>query len=131
MLNERRVKHMVKLASYESKRGKEDMKINSYFKKDYVSFNVLWTFIWITIGYVLIVGLIGFAYMEQFLDNFSIENAIMLMAIILGVYIALLVAYGFISARFYRKKHIEARHNMKNHIRGLEILEKMYNQEEA
>ena len=39
MLNERRVKHMVKLASYESKRGKEDMKINSYFKKDYVSFN--------------------------------------------------------------------------------------------
>lgn len=131
MLNERRVKHMVKLASYESKRGKEDMKINSYFKKDYVSFNVLWTMIWLTIGYVLLVGLIGFAYMERLLENFSIEKVMLLVVVIFALYIALMVLYGFVSARFYRRKHIEARHNMKNHIHGLEILEKLYDKEDA
>ena len=32
MLNEKRVKHMVRLASYESKYGTEDIKVSTYFK---------------------------------------------------------------------------------------------------
>ena len=36
MLNEKRVKHMIKIASYEQKTGEEDQKINTYFKNDYV-----------------------------------------------------------------------------------------------
>ena len=39
MLNEERVKLMVQLASYEQKEGKEDFKVSSYYKKDYVSFH--------------------------------------------------------------------------------------------
>ena len=130
MLNERRVKHMVKLASYESKNGAEDMKANSFFKKDYVSFNVLWSLIWMTIGYVLLVGLIGISYMEQILDKFTINSAVFLFIVIFGIYVALLFLYGMFSAKYYKKKHIEARHNMKNHKQGLEILEKMYKKEE-
>mgnify|MGYP006964168553 CR=1 FL=1 len=41
MLNEERVKLMVQLASYEQKEGKEDFKVSSYYKKDYVSFHRL------------------------------------------------------------------------------------------
>ena len=130
MLNERRVKHMVKLASYESKHGAEDMKINSYFKKEYVSFNVLWSLVWMTIGYALVVGLIGIAYMEQFLDNFTFGRLVTICVVVLGIYIGLLFLYGFISAKFYKKKHVRARHNMKNHKQGLEILEKMYQKED-
>lgn len=130
MLNERRVKHMVKLASYESKNGAEDMKVNSFFKKDYVSFNVLCSLLWMTVGYFLIVGLVGFAYIETFLDNFTLKNAIMIMAGIVGVYVVLLFVYGIVSARFYQRKHIEARHNMKCHKQGLEILERLYEKEE-
>ena len=48
MLNEKRVKHMVKLASYEEKGGTEEIKISSYFRKDYVSFNVLVSLLWVT-----------------------------------------------------------------------------------
>ncbi len=130
MLNERRVKHMVKLASYESKNGTEDMKVNSYFKNDYISFNVLWSLIWMTIGYVLIVGLISVAYMEQFLDNFTLESAVGIIIGVFGLYVALLFLYGIVSTRFYKRKHIEARHNMKYHKQGLEILEKMYKKED-
>lgn len=130
MLNERRVKHMVKLASYESKNGAEDMKINSYFKKDYVSFQVLCSLIWMTIGYLLIVGLAGIAYMDTILDNFTLKSAIMIVAVVLGVYIILFVIYWIASARYYNKKHVQARHHMKYHIQGLEILENMYAKEE-
>ena len=34
MLNEERVKMMIKLASYEEGQGKEDFKVNSYYRKD-------------------------------------------------------------------------------------------------
>lgn len=131
MLNERRVKHMVKLASYESKSGAEDMKVNLYFKKDYISFNVLWSLIWMTIGYFLIVALVGIAYIEIIFDNLTLQSAIMLIGGVLGIYVLLLFVYGIISARFYRKKHIEARHNMKYHKQGLEILEKLYEREDV
>ena len=106
MLNERRVKHMVKLASYESKKGADDMKINTYFKKDYISFNVLCSLIWMTVGYFLIVGLVGFVYIEQILDYLSLKQAIMLAGGILGVYAVLLIIYGVIASEIYKKKHI-------------------------
>ena len=41
MLNEKRVKHMTRLASYDEKSGEQDLKINSYFKKTYVRFIVV------------------------------------------------------------------------------------------
>lgn len=41
MLNEERVKMMIKLASYEEGQGKEDFKVNSYYRKDYVSFRTI------------------------------------------------------------------------------------------
>ena len=50
MLNEERVKMMIKLASYEEGQGKEDFKVNSYYRKDYVSFRTIVTLIWTTIG---------------------------------------------------------------------------------
>ena len=56
MLNEERVKLMVQLASYEQKEGKEDFKVSSYYKKDYVSFHRLATMIWTTIGYWIASG---------------------------------------------------------------------------
>lgn len=130
MLNERRVKHMVKLASYESKKGADDMKINTYFKKDYISFNVLCSLIWMTVGYFLIVGLVGFVYIEQILDYLSLKKAIMLAGGILGVYAVLLIIYGVIASEIYKKKHIEARHNIKCHRHGLEILERLYEKED-
>ena len=130
MLNERRVKHMVKLASYESKKGADDMKINTYFKKDYISFNVLCSLIWMTVGYFLVVGLVGFVYIEQILDYLSLKNAMMLAGGILGLYAVLLIVYGVIASEIYKKKHIEARHNIKCHRHGLEILDRLYEKED-
>lgn len=131
MLNERRVKHMVKLAAYESKYGERDMKASSYFKKDYISFNMLCSMLWVTLAYVILVGLLGLAYMEPILENLTIESAIAYVAGVVVVYVILLVFYGIISARFYKKKHTSARRNLKKFKHDLEILEKIYQREEA
>ena len=105
MLNEERVKLMVQLASYEEKKGKEDFKVSSYYKKDYVSFHRLATMIWTTIGYGMIVGLLGVIYMDQILEGLTLAKAIILLIAILAVYLVVMIVYWLASGRFYQKKH--------------------------
>ena len=40
MLDKRKIRLMIKMASYEKQGAEEDLKISSYYKKDYVSMNV-------------------------------------------------------------------------------------------
>ena len=124
MLNEERVKLMVQLASYEQKEGKEDFKVSSYYKKDYVSFHRL-----ATMGYAMVAGLIGIAYMDQVLEELTLVKAIILVAVILIIYVIVLVAYWIASGRFYQKKHSEARTRVKKYSHNLLVLNKLYEKE--
>ena len=121
MLNEERVKLMVQLASYEQKEGKEDFKVSSYYKKDYVSFHRLAT--------MMVAGLIGIAYMDQVLEELTLVKAIILVAVILIIYVIVLVAYWIASGRFYQKKHSEARTRVKKYSHNLLVLNKLYEKE--
>ena len=81
MLNEERVKMMIKLASYEEGQGKEDFKVNSYYRKDYVSFHTIVTLIWTTIGYGLAVGLFFLVNLEKIFEGLTLAKFFLL-----GVY---------------------------------------------
>ena len=62
MLDERKVKLMTKLALYEETHGKEDFKISSYYRKDYASLHVIYAFLSVSVGYVVVlVSYIGIA----------------------------------------------------------------------
>lgn len=74
MLNEERVKMMMKLASYEEGQGKEDFKVNSYYRKDYVSFRTIVTLIWTTIGYGLAVGLFFLVNLERIFEDLTLAK---------------------------------------------------------
>lgn len=129
MLNEERVKLMVQLASYEEKKGKEDFKVSSYYKKDYVSFHRLATMIWTTIGYGMIIGLLGVIYMDQILEGLTLAKAIILLIAILAVYLVVMIVYWLASRRFYQKKHSEARARVKKYSHNLLVLNKLYEKE--
>lgn len=130
MLNEERVKHMIKLADYETKGGDEEMKISSYFKKDYISMNTMWSIIWMTIAYALCVIAIWLSVKELVtapLTQVQISSIVILIA---GIYFMLFVMYVVIARRFYKKKHARAYFRVKKFRENLAILEKMYEKEE-
>ena len=129
MLNEKRVKRMTRLASYESKEGKKDIEISMYFKKDYIGLNHLKSLLWITIGYVLLVALVGITFLETLMENFDIVKLIGIVSIVLIVYISLMVSYGIWTKKFYRRKHDEARGRVKKYCHDLLMLEKLYEKE--
>ena len=129
MLNEKKVQLMTRMAMYESKQGQEDMKISSYYKKDYVSLNRLLTIIWITIGYVIVVGVSAFVFIEYIFEHLDLSFIVVAGVALGSIYIALVVIYAIASSRFYRRKHEEARLRTKKFNHDLTRLNKMYERE--
>ncbi len=129
MLDERRVRRMTRLASYETKEGKEDIEISMYFKKDYIGLNHIKSLLWITIGYGLIVALVGITFLEVLMENFSIGKLIVIVSIVLVLYIAFMILYSIWTKKFYRRKHDEARERVKRYCHNLLMLEKLYEKE--
>lgn len=130
MLNEKRVKHMVKLAMYENKEGAEELKTSKFYKKDYISYNMLWSIIWMTVAYIIVLVMAVFAKVELILDSLTIKSAIQMVCCCAALYVVLLIIYIPLSRRFYRKKHARAYHHVKHFKEGLEILEEMYEEEQ-
>lgn len=129
MLNEKKVQLMTRMAMYESNRGEEDLKISSYYKKDYVSLQRLLTIIWITIGYLIVVGMGALIFVEEIFKMMNISFIIVVGAALVTGYIVLLIIYGIASSRFYRIKHEEARKRVKKFNHDLTRLNKLYERE--
>lgn len=129
MLNERKVRLMTRMAMYESKDGSEDLKISTYHKKDYTSFQTVITVLWITVGYVIAVAIGAITFLDILMENLNMVFLIALAVFIIAGYFVLVGAYGMTAARFYGKKYDEARKRMKLFYHDLMRLNKMYERE--
>ena len=125
MLDKRKIRLMTKAAIYEKEYGEEDLKIIGYYKKDYTSLNTWITLIWITVGYVLLVGIIFLCYGENMMQGITITRLLFLGAVALALYLALMIIYEIGAGNFYSKKHIRAKQRVKKYLRDISRLEKM------
>ena len=130
MIDKRKVRLMSRAAIYEKRYGEEDIRITGYYQKDYSSLNTWVTLIWMTAGFLLTAGLLFLAGGEQLLEGITLVKLLLLAAVILAVYLALLIIYGIGAGSFYKKKHIRAKQRMKKYMRDLSRLEKMNRKKE-
>ena len=126
MLNESKVKLMTRMAMYESKEGEEDFKISSYYKKDYRSFHTIATIIWVTIGYVVAVGIGVVAFLDELMN---VRFLVILAAAVIIGYLVLVIFYGIVASHFYGIKHEKARKRVKKFNHDLTRLNRMYERE--
>lgn len=129
MLNEERVKLMTKMAAYEKKQGEADFKISAYFRKDYASWNVVWTLIWVSIGYVILLALVAVTFLEQILEHLNVREMVIMGAGAIIGYLLFLICYGIISSQLYKRRHDKARGRVKKFNRDLTLLMKLYKKE--
>ena len=130
MLDKRKIRLMTRAAIYEKEYGEEDLKITSYYKKDYSSLNTWITLIWVTAGYILLGGIIFLCFGESLVEGLTIMRLLFLAAVALALYLALMILYGIGAGNFYSKKHIRAKQRVKKYYRDLSRLEKMYKKEQ-
>ncbi len=129
MLNNRKIRLMTKLAIFENKEGKEDIRLSKYYKTDYVRYQVLKSIISTTVGYLLILTLI-FLYRSEYI----IKNAVSLDyktlgSYILGVYIILITVYGLSSLAWYSFKYDASRKKLSRYNKLLKRMMKIYKEE--
>lgn len=129
MLDKNRIRLMTKMAQYEKSLAPEDLKISSYYKKDYASMNTLITVIWITIGYALAAGLVVLCNVDALLKDLTMTKMFIIIAVAVGAYIILLVVYCVCASSFYKSKHNKAKQRVKMYYRDLSRLGKMYMKE--
>lgn len=129
MLDKRKVKLMTKMALYEQKEGKEDFKVSAYYRKDYASVHTIYSILWMTVGYILLIVLIGFAAMDSLTANMTLSVIVLLTgSIIIGYFLVVFIG-GVASHQFYNNKHQEARSRVKKYNHHLIRLLKMYEKE--
>lgn len=71
MLDERKVKLMTQLALYDQTQGKEDFKISEYYRKDYAGVHILYTVLWVTIGYIAAWAIAMIAGLDTLMEKMS------------------------------------------------------------
>ncbi|MFR3530135.1 MAG: hypothetical protein ACLTTZ_06410 [Lachnospiraceae bacterium] len=128
MLDERKVKLMTRLAFYEQTQGKEDFKISAYYRKDYTSLHMLCSFIWVTIGYVLVVGLAVLAGLDSLLGHMSMAVMVLIGGMAIVGWLAVVIIYALTQ---YNEKHKNSRQRVKKYNHDLTRLLKMYAQTDS
>ena len=125
MIDIGRVKLMSKMAHYDQKVSEEDIRICSYFKKDYVSFKTLTTAIWITIAYGIMALGVLFCYLDKFLKSLTFQKLIMVAIVIVTVYIIMLITYCICANKFYKKKYAKSKKHIIKYYKQIVHLQKI------
>lgn len=109
MINEEKVILMTKASLYESKEKGKKLKITKYFRHDYISLQIIGGWFFMTISFMLCVGLWGACNLEYLLDNIHKMDLkslgmtfLLLYAAAVAAYVCIL--YGVSSYRYYAAK---------------------------
>ena len=131
MLNNNKIRLMTKLAVYERKVGKEDIKLSKYYKTDYVRYQVIKSIICATMGFGLILLLIVL-YRSEFLIRNAIKLDYKTLGLyVLGFYIITIAVYGLSSIVIYSRKYDKSRKKLGRYYKLLKRLNKMYSEESS
>ena len=125
MVDQERVRLMIRLARYENGEGVEDFRIRKYYRSDYTALQLIKTWILTTLGYGLLLGLIIAGNVEFLRDNIDSMNLRVLFSWILIGYIVLIGAYFaavYISSVI---RYNRAKRNVKEYLTALERISRM------
>ncbi len=129
MLNTDKVRLMTKLAVYETKVGREDIRLSKYYKTDYVRYQVIKSIICATVGYALILLLILIYQSEYIIKNAVTLDYRMVGTYALGIYIIVAALYGLGASVGYSIKYDLSRKKLSRYYKLLKRLNKIYNEE--
>ena len=126
MLNKERVILMTKMASYEENEGRKDRAVMSYFRGDYVWFQVLKSVVYGTIAFGIVCGMYIFYDFEVFMMDIYKMDLLEFGRSILRKYLLAIGIYCIISYAVYSYRYAKARHSVRLYQNNLRKLGGMY-----
>lgn len=130
MVNEERLRHMIKIARFDANDGKQCRPMIQYARKDYVSLRLLGSFVTGTFCYVLLIGLWALYSMTQLLEEINrMDIRGFLMSLLLSYVIFMLLYLGATYVIFH-VKYTEGRRKVKKYYGSLKKINQMYERED-
>lgn len=126
MLNEERVVLMTKMASYEANEGKKNLEIGSYFRNDYIGWQVLKSIISATIAFVVVFAMYIFYDFEIFMTEIYKMDLLQFAKNILFRYLATVGIYAVIAYAVYTVRYSRAKRSLRTYYMNLHKLSMLY-----
>ena len=129
MLKKEKIRLMTKLARYESGEGKEELRIARYYRSDYIGLALFRNFFLASIGYLVILLLVG-AYFAEFLaDQLHTLNVTWIGMMIVGGYLVTIGVYSVVTYTLHTIRYGRAQKGAAAYERRLRELEALYEEE--
>lgn len=130
MLSEKKIRLMTKMAIYEEKTGKEDLKLNQYYRMDFVRLKVILTILSVSVGLILLF-IMGCIYNVEYILAEAVNlDYKALWWKYLGIYLVILGIYVLASVVGYSLLYGKTKKNMWPYIKNMRLLNHMYEKEE-
>ena len=126
MLNEKRIILMTKMASYEANEGKKNVAIGSYFRIDYIGWQVLKSIISASIAFVVVFGMYIFYDFEIFMTDIYKMDLLEFARHVLSLYLWTIGIYAVISYIVYAFRYSRAVKSLRVYHMNLRKLSDMY-----
>ena len=125
MMDQEKVKLMMKLATFEKKEGKEDLNVMEYFKGDYIAYKTFLILLGVSFSLFLFfladIGMKFFEDMQRFIEYDFVELGIRY----LTIWVVFMVIYGIVSTIIYKKRYRESKQRIDDYQKMLKELRKM------
>lgn len=132
MLNEEKVKCMTKAAAYENGPHKKNIRIDSYFRGDYIGLQMVKSGIAYTAAFFIIVAMWAMTRIEELMLKVSraayLESMI---KILIVLFVCGLVLYEIAVYAYYSRKYQSAKKSVKGFHAYLKRIHKFYEAEES
>ena len=129
MINEGRVRRMARMAAYEQEDGVRDEKINAYFRGDYITKQILITFLCATIAFVILFAGYGIYNFENLIVQIYSMNLQEMLAVVLLAYAAFVGGMILITVLVYTLRYKRARRHLNAYYQDLHRLSVSYRKE--
>ena len=126
MLNEKRIILMTKMASYETNEGKKNVAIGSFFRSDYIGWQVLKSIISASIAFVVVFGMYIFYNFEKFMTEIYKMDLLEFARNALSYYLWTIGIYAAISYVVYALRYSRAVKSIRVYQMNLRRLADMY-----
>lgn len=130
MVNEERLRHMIKVASFDANEGKQCKPMTQYARKDYVSLQLLGSFVTGTLCYLLLLGLWMLYSAEQLMKEINRIDIRGLLIILLLLYILFMLFYLGATYVVFHMNYTSGRRKVKRYYESLKKINQMYEREE-
>ena len=130
MINEEKVKIMDRLALYEKQEGRKYLPVSKYYRSDYIGLALFRNFFLASIGYLVILLLVG-AYFAEFLaEHLHTLNVTWIGMMIVGGYLVTIGVYSVVTYTLHTIQYGRAQKGAAAYERRLRELEALYEEEE-